>query len=580
MAFDFILAKMHRRTVCFLLFALSILFFGYHLNQHGVEYRDDEIFYYQSTQEMAQSHNYFFPTYFGEYRFQKPILFYWFVLASYKIFGCSWFGARFVAVLFAAGSVVLTYRIGCRLLDRRHAFLGCLIIVTIPLFFRHAKNVVPDMALNFFIVLAMDALTRFWENPRRAIRYMFFSACALGFLVKGFAAIIIPILTLIIYCGLTRQWDDLKKIQLWSGFLWMGLLILPWFFCMMWLYGDIYTHYMIKTETVDRLIAAGSEPFFLKLGKTFLSNSWFYVRNMFGYFAPWSIFAVVAIPWSIRMVAGQAVDRARLLFLLVWFAVVFVFFSLIFARINHLVLVLSTPFALLVAAFLLEKYHDHSFRHLMNASLRKFLCISFIGLGLFGLTFIQIFLTGASALWLFVAFFLLIGALIVITVSDNSLLAPSILGGFLIFVFFNSGMISQAGLTSHSVLQAMAMTIKAEPYPEKIIAVGDPDIHEKELQVYFSEPVRQVATQEAVVTRTGLQNLFKMNQTVYCLMLRKDYDIFQKSLGPAKIDIIQRGLICRRRIPVDRDLLWAILTLNRSQVQKYLLEEIVLLRKE
>lgn len=138
--------------VCFLLFALGIFVFAQNLGVHGLEYRDDEIFYYKSTHDMVDTGEYLSPKYFGEDRFQKPILFYWLVLLSYKIFGMNWFGARFVSVFFAGMTVWCTWMIGKSLFNRKVATLSTIILMTVPLFFRHAKNVVPDMALNFFLL--------------------------------------------------------------------------------------------------------------------------------------------------------------------------------------------------------------------------------------------------------------------------------------------------------------------------------------------------------------------------------------------------------------------------------------------
>jgi len=148
-------------VACLLLLFLSIFIYTRSLSMHGLEYRDDEIFYYKSTQEMIHSGNVLSPTYFGEDRFQKPIFFYWLIILSYKIFGINWFGARFVSVLFAGLSVCLTWLISKNLFNRRVATLSAVILMTIPLFFRHAKNAVPDMALNFFIGAALFYAVRF-----------------------------------------------------------------------------------------------------------------------------------------------------------------------------------------------------------------------------------------------------------------------------------------------------------------------------------------------------------------------------------------------------------------------------------
>src|SRR5437867_3258135 len=143
-----ITAYFTKNTVIILFWlVLGLFIFGQNLSLHGIEYRDDEIFYYNSTQEMLKTGNYLSPTYFGEDRFQKPILFYWLILVAYKLSGVSWFSARIVSVFFAALTVGLTWLMARRFFNDKIATLSALILMTVPLFFRHSKNAVPDMTL-------------------------------------------------------------------------------------------------------------------------------------------------------------------------------------------------------------------------------------------------------------------------------------------------------------------------------------------------------------------------------------------------------------------------------------------------
>jgi len=123
-------AQSNSIILCILLFAVSLFVFSRGLSIHGAEYRDDEVFYFKSTQEMVHGGNLLSPIYFGEDRFQKPILYYWLVIASYKVFGINWFGARFVAVFFAALTVCLTWLIGKELFEKKTAILAALNIAS------------------------------------------------------------------------------------------------------------------------------------------------------------------------------------------------------------------------------------------------------------------------------------------------------------------------------------------------------------------------------------------------------------------------------------------------------------------
>ena len=64
------------------------LAFTYNLSEVP-PYHTDENFYVTSTRTMIDSKDYITPTYQGKKRFAKPILFYWLVAASYKMFGIS-----------------------------------------------------------------------------------------------------------------------------------------------------------------------------------------------------------------------------------------------------------------------------------------------------------------------------------------------------------------------------------------------------------------------------------------------------------------------------------------------------------
>src|SRR6185503_4421533 len=222
------------------LFLFSLFVFTRSLSIHGVEYRDDEIFYYQSTNEMLREGNLLSPTYFGENRFQKPILFYWFVLFSYKIFGVNWFAARLTAAFFAALSICVTYLLARRFFSRQVSILSSFILMSLPLFLRHAKNVVPDMALSFFILTAIYyGICYVQDRQKKILLYLFYVMGALGLMVKGLAALVVPMGALIIFLLATKK-ARLKDLKFHKGLgIWL-VIILPWFIFMIALHGRGY----------------------------------------------------------------------------------------------------------------------------------------------------------------------------------------------------------------------------------------------------------------------------------------------------------------------------------------------------
>jgi len=562
---------------------------------HGLEYRDDEIFYFKSTQEMLQTGDVLSPTYFGEDRFQKPILYYWLVLLSYKIFGVNWFGARFVAVFFAALSVCVTWLIGKTLFNRKVATLSAFILMTVPLFFRHAKNVVPDMALNFFIVAAIYFAIRFIQNAvgifgktRRdsnSARYsiLFFVCCALGFMIKGFIALIVPFLTVIVFSFGHRGNKILSAMRFGRGILIMLLIMCPWFLYMIVTHGQTYLDYMLVDETKNRLISEDAGNIILKIGATFFDHCLFYLNVIGSYFAPWSVFLIAAIPLAIFKCRSKSSTGQGLSILLVWFFVVFCFFASIYFSINHYMLVLTTPFALLVSYFFLEKIDSVRLSGKIISIVRKYFPVIIFTVCSLAFSFLFVFLAGMAKWWL--AVFILIYSITIVRVikSSNPIEAPLSLGILILVVFAQSSLLGKAGITSHATLQKFAITVNqaiSENSTENIIiGVGSHDIHEKEFQVYFDQKVIKAAGSGAEETAAKLAKLFAKEGRVYCLIIEKDFDLYLRGSPLGVFEKIQEDTIFRRRMHLDRGFIDALLTLDQEAVNHYFKEKIILIKK-
>ena len=569
----------NERIIFLIIFFAGILFFVQGLNVHGIEYRDDEIFYFRSTQEMFHSGNIFSPVYFGEDRFQKPILFYWFILISYRLFGEGWFAARFVSVIFASLTLAVSWLLAKNLFDKKTAAASVLILATLPLFFRHAKNAVPDMALNFFIVFAVFCIFKFFDDPsRRIYSRLFFVSCALGFMVKGFAALVIPFATSVLYAVSAGKPGLLKRMNFAQGAIIFLLIVLPWFIYMFFIHGEQYADYVLKTETLGRMVSVSGENIFIKILKTFKTNSLFYLRTMLSYFAPWSVFGLLAVPaafWAWRKKEEKA---QSLLAMLLWFAVVFLFFSLIFAKINHLVLVLTTPFAVLLSYFFLRPFGEPVLADRIIFCFRRYFSLFIIAAGFIGISFVKIFFLNGSKLWLM--FFLSVFILIVYTVRrSQAFVLPVIMGSIFLLTFSRSSLLSEARLTAGSSLRDFASFINRQEEPSAVIGVGSHDIHEKEFQLYFDKKVEKLATSEDQETKAALIRFFKNPRTSYCLMMQADYQKFADPSWQSEAGIIKEDMVFRKRMDLDKDFFVSVLKLDRDTINRYLKEKVILLKK-
>lgn len=562
-----------------LILMAAFFFFVQHIDVHGMEYRDDEIFYFQSVQEMIRGQNWLSPTYYGEHRFQKPILFYWLVILSSLAGGLGWFSARLVSVGFAALTVTLTWILARQMFHKWTAVLSCMILMTFPMFFRHAKNVVPDMTLNFFIVAASVAAWHYIQDPDKKIyRILFFVTCALGFMVKGFAAIVVPFLTLIIYAVSQKRLDLLRRLNFPAGLLLMLVIILPWFVYMGLVHGQQYFDFMVRQETMNRLVNPEQPNMLVQIFQTLKVNVPFYLGVLATHFSPWSLFIVPAVPFIFMRIRPQKQGREPLVFLTIWTGIVFLFFSFVFFHINHYLLVLSTPLALLLAFFLVEGPLSRPGG--IGQRMLKGVFVFLLFLGFLSISLVFVYLAGLSFAWLVVYGIGIVGMIILTIRARQSFLPPVLLGLFLIVVLFQSDVISRSGLCPHVVYQDLAFWMRGAQYDDYTIDVASHSLHEKELQVYFQRRVIKTGHGHEPLTRQNLIKFLKNNESAFIVITAEDHDRYEADLVQYQLKPIIRTAISRKSYDLDVDFLRALFRLDREGIRAYIMQPILLLRKD
>ena len=127
-------------------------------------YHTDENFYVTSTRNMVASGDYITPVYHEKKRFAKPILFYWMVAVSYKIFGVDLFSARLVSSFFASLCIPIVYILARRLFNYNVAIISALLLPGCYLHFQIARWAITDMAFNFFILTTFYFFIRGFQD--------------------------------------------------------------------------------------------------------------------------------------------------------------------------------------------------------------------------------------------------------------------------------------------------------------------------------------------------------------------------------------------------------------------------------
>ncbi len=246
-------------------------------------YHADENFYVESSLRMVESGDYITPVYHEKKRFAKPILYYWMVVSSYKIFGISLSSARLPSVLFGTLSIGLVFLLACRLFDNRVGLFSAFILPSIYLHFQISRWSTTDMALSFFVLLALYFFVLLFQTnfQKNIYAYLFYLSLGLGFMVKGPPAILIPSLTALGFLIATKRKSWFADLLVGPGLVILLIIIVPWFAAMLGMHGEEFKNHIVGNEIKNRLVH--DTPF-----------SFYYVGVLFRYQLPWSLFFLFA----------------------------------------------------------------------------------------------------------------------------------------------------------------------------------------------------------------------------------------------------------------------------------------------
>ncbi len=218
----------------------------------------DEPFYAETAREMLAKHDWITPQIFGAPQFEKPILFYWLSMASFKLCGVNEFAARLPSALFASGLVFLTYAFGVRWFGRRAGFLAGLMLATSGMVVLMARLMLTDMVFAAFVSGALFCLWQALAQPdRRAPWLVAHCVCtALAVLTKGPLGSLIPLLAVGTWRLITRRPLPLRGPGLWWGLVAYAVIVVPWFGAMFWKFGWKYFNDFFIHENLVRLVWA------------------------------------------------------------------------------------------------------------------------------------------------------------------------------------------------------------------------------------------------------------------------------------------------------------------------------------
>ncbi|HEY6024541.1 MAG TPA: glycosyltransferase family 39 protein [Pseudolabrys sp.] len=314
----------------------------------------DEARFAQATKQMLEAHEYIDIRFQDEVRYKKPVGIYWLQAAAVKTgeaLGVPqartaiWL-YRVPSLVGATLAVLVTYWAALAFVARRAALIAALMMASSILLGVEARLAKTDAMLLFTAVAAMGALARLYLASRRtpevkigwAQPAILWTALAGGVLLKGPLILMFVALTALTLSIADRSARWLWSLRPFTGFIWLVLLVSPWFVAIVAKSGDSFFVQALGHDMLDK-VASGQEAHGAPPGLYF---ALFWIT-----FWPGSLLAGLAAPtvWASRREPG-----AR--FLLAWLIPSWLIFEAVMTKLPHYVLPLYPAIAILIAGIL------------------------------------------------------------------------------------------------------------------------------------------------------------------------------------------------------------------------------------
>ena len=318
--------------VCLVLLGSVLLFFN--LGQRAL-WEPDEGRYAEIAREMTESGDWLTPRLNYIKHFDKPPITYWLIALSFKIFGLHEYAAHLPLLIIGLLGILAAFFLGKEMFNQRVGFFAACILASSLGYPGLAHVLSTDIVFSFFCLLSYLFFVRKQLIP-------FSVSLALGFMTKGPVIFVIVLLPIYAFSFYSKQTKKLRQIPWVKGIFLFILIGLSWY-----LYqaqqnqGLFYVDFLQKT--ISRIYRHRRQPFY------------FFLPVLIGLFFPWIFFLIASLKGRLKFKKSAVNEEGeKLLLLFFWFALPFLFFSLIGKKLVPYILPLLPPLAVIVALFWVE----------------------------------------------------------------------------------------------------------------------------------------------------------------------------------------------------------------------------------
>jgi 4-amino-4-deoxy-L-arabinose transferase-like glycosyltransferase len=274
--------------------------------------------------EMAATNDYVMPRLNGLPYLDKPVVYFAAEAAFMEVLGPTELAARLPAYLFTLATAAVLFWFARR--AGYDPWVTAIVFLTMPLVVAFARTVIFDSALMFFVVVALAAFWCAVEERNARWSWLAWASMGLAMITKGPVTFVLVLFVILPYAWRRKALGVVFPLV---GIVLFAAVIAPWVWGVTQVVPE-FLRYVLVTETAARMATD-------ELQRT--GPPWYFLPYLIGGALPWSIVALFS--WR----ANRKVD----LFLILWLAVPFVFFSISQSKRPQYILPLMPAVALMVA---------------------------------------------------------------------------------------------------------------------------------------------------------------------------------------------------------------------------------------
>ncbi|MBR2214160.1 MAG: glycosyltransferase family 39 protein [Selenomonadaceae bacterium] len=325
--------------------------------------------YAETAKEMLAQGEYLSPLIYGHSWYDKPIMFYWELVASFGIFGVNEFAARFFPGVFASLGVLITYFLGTKLYDRKRGLVSALLLMTTVEYWYVAHAIITDMTLFCAIAGTLTAFYLGYSRGKPHYYYLAYAAAGVGMLTKGPIGLVLPGLIILLFLAWERNLKHLLKMKILPGLVIFAAVSSIWYLPMFLLHGWDFIDTFFGVHNVLRATVSEHPA----------QNVWYYYLMIFvAGFIPW------VFPWlyGLARKIGQDIRERNLptvatreKFLLTWALTVPLLFQCFATKYVTYTLPYMMPVAILFAGYYASR--EKLFQRMLVGTAAVFMALLF-----------------------------------------------------------------------------------------------------------------------------------------------------------------------------------------------------------